>query len=497
MTVATLFPKEEGVGFSLTTQSHGECKVRVDLPSSISQADWEKIFSSRMFQDWLAVYATADRLRLVRVALENSQHCKSSGEEKLTSVAMLVEAADKEGEVFSGPVYLRPQRRAVLVLLRNTETRTDMCLFVKKPNLSVGLADTLELPEGEFEPETGRFVGPAAEEVERQLEATIYEKNLVNLTQVTFGGGGLALGGDLSFAALAHDGKANNASQEKGPHVAVGLSGGEHVELYLYRANVSPETMAGIEARVGRLRRRGKQTPEATTHKPGQSGVQLSLVQLGDAWGLVADAPAVSALFLVHELRYHRLMPKYRNPLAESSEEAKTIRPVQKAAATFKSVQDLEPTSKGLNLRVKVVSPKVVDRDRTFPSGRTSREGHMVVGDESAVITLKLVDQQMELPDVEGTPLLIRNGLISMEEGHMKLVVDRWGKIISDIPEAEKDSFNFTVNSTRDMSATEYELVVLKEDGEEGESGAAPGGGRGRGGRGRGRGRRGVGRGRR
>ncbi|KFG48520.1 nuclear factor NF7, partial [Toxoplasma gondii VAND] len=136
-------------------------------------------------------------------------------------------------------------------------------------------------------------------------------------------------------------------------------------------------------------------------------------------------------------------------------------------------------------------------RDRTFPSGRTSREGHMVVGDESAVITLKLVDQQMELPDVEGTPLLIRNGLISMEEGHMKLVVDRWGKIISDIPEAEKESFNFTVNSARDMSATEYELVVLKEDGEEGESGAAPGGGRGRGGRGRGRGRRGLGRGRR
>ncbi|CBZ56069.1 hypothetical protein NCLIV_064950 [Neospora caninum Liverpool] len=505
MAIATLFPKEEGAGFSLTTQSHGECKVRVDLPSSISHPDWEKIFNSRMFQDWLSVYATADRLRLVRVSLESTQHGKSAREDTLTSLTMHVDAADKDGDVYSGPVYLRPQRRAVLVLLRNTETRTDMCLFVRKPNLSVGLADTLELPEGDFEAETGKFVGPAAEELERQLDAPIYEKHLVNLTQVTFGGGGLALGGDLS-ASLASEGKAPknanaNEKDEKGVRIPVAMTGGDRVELYLYRANVSPETMAGIESRIGRVRRRGKNAANAgsevvpATKTAHSEGVKLSLVQLGDAWGLAADAPAVSALFLVHELRYHRLMPKYRNPLEGAEAEAKSPRPVQKAVATFKSIQDLEPTSKGLNLRVKVVSPKVVDRDRTFPSGRTSREGHMVVGDDGAVITLKLVDQQMELPDAEGTPLLIRNGLISMEEGHMKLVVDRWGKIISEIPEAEKDSFKFTVNGARDMSATEYELVVLK-DGDEGDNGAVSGG-RGRGGRGRGRGRRGMGRGRR
>lgn len=36
---------------------------------------------------------------------------------------------------------------------------------------------------------------------------------------------------------------------------------------------------------------------------------------------------------------------------------------------------------------------------------------------------------QLELPDVVNTPLLIRNAKIQMEEGHMRLAVDRWGKI--------------------------------------------------------------------
>ncbi|PFH38129.1 nuclear factor NF7 [Besnoitia besnoiti] len=507
MTLATLFPKGEGIGFSLTAQSYGECKVGVELSNSVSSAEWEKIFNSRMFQDWLSVYASSDHLRLMRLVIEQVQHAGKAADDKLLAFTMHVEAQDKDGEVFSGQVCLRPLRRAVLVLLRNTETRTDTCVFVRKPNLSVGLTETLELPEGEFDAETGKFVGPAAEELEKQLETPIFEKDLVNLTQVTFGGGGIALGRELHAPAFAPGvGAKKNAKAKDGNDkkegVVVPLSGGERVELYLHRANLSPEAMNAIEGKIGRMRRRGKVAasivfaPDAenvTKHdKLNDSAVKLSLVQLGDAWGLAADALAVSALFLVHELRYHRLMPKYRNPLADAAGAEGKAAPVVKAAATFKRVEDLGPTSKGLNVRVKVVKPKVVDRDHTFHSGRTSREGHMVVGDDSAIITLKLVDQQLDLPDAEGTPLLIRNGLISMENGHMKLVVDRWGKIISDIPETEKASFNFTVDSSRDMTATEYELVVLNEEGE-GDSMPPPGrGGRGRGGRGRGgRGRRG------
>lgn len=36
---------------------------------------------------------------------------------------------------------------------------------------------------------------------------------------------------------------------------------------------------------------------------------------------------------------------------------------------------------------------------------------------------------QLDLPDVVNTPLSIRNAKVKMEEGHMRLVVDRWGKI--------------------------------------------------------------------
>lgn len=47
----------------------------------------------------------------------------------------------------------------------------------------------------------------------------------------------------------------------------------------------------------------------------------------------------------------------------------------------------------------------------------------------SACLHLSLEGGQLELPDVVNTPLLIRNAKIKMEEGHMRLAVDKWGKI--------------------------------------------------------------------
>ncbi|PHJ22890.1 nuclear factor nf7 [Cystoisospora suis] len=586
MTLAVLLPKEEGVGFSLRKHSSssstgsggsspGDFKVAVDLSNEVSDGEWERVFRSRLFQDWLSSYARSDRMTLTRVSIHQIQysavHDKAKAKKnapttldgdqedthaenddanernlpKIVSVDLTLEAKDKENKVYTGTIILRPLRRAVLVLLRNIETGTDTCCFVRKPNLTLGLTDNLELPEGDFDTSTGRFVGACAEALEKELGHPVYEKDLVNLTQVAFGNGGLFIGRGCSTqeeeefglkmkkkqqqqgeeeeaGCTTHKGKTSKKSNP--PHGGSELNSSPHetkkmidteedgqaaichvestryderVELYLYRANLSVEKMSSIEARIGRIRRRvggGKpgaavvvsssssttnassdtssssatkseeqQAPGAKTMNDASCGegepIKLSLVQLGDAWSLTTNVPAVTAILLVHELRYHRLMPKYRHSLFDASsnkengngnspghtthnssgaggpegrssgDSSQGGEGLVKSVAQFKHINELEPTSKGLNLRVKVVSPIVIDKERTFPSGRVSREGHVVVGDSQALITLKLVDSQLDLPDAEGSCLLIRNGLITMEEGHMKLLVDRWGKI--------------------------------------------------------------------
>ncbi|KAL8448955.1 hypothetical protein Emag_003807 [Eimeria magna] len=82
-----------------------------------------------------------------------------------------------------------------------------------------------------------------------------------------------------------------------------------------------------------------------------------------------------------------------------------------------------------------------------------------------------------------------------MEEGHMRLIVDRWGKI-SDARNDDFKDFNFSVCTAKDMSEQEYELVELAESEADGVEGGNSSRGAenvppfaGRGGRGPGRGR--------
>ena len=73
----------------------------------------------------------------------------------------------------------------------------------------------------------------------------------------------------------------------------------------------------------------------------------------------------------------------------------------------------------------------------------------------------------------EGATLAFRNGRSTVFDKHMRLEIDRWGKIsVEDITIEE-------VNMENDLSATEYETRTVMVSG-----------GRRRGGRGRGRGRR-------
>jgi len=121
-------------------------------------------------------------------------------------------------------------------------------------------------------------------------------------------------------------------------------------------------------------------------------------------------------------------------------------RPLRKARIT--KVSKLNPDSKGVTCLVKIVSAaKTVD---------PKREGgpkffEFTCGDESGKVILSLTDAQQA--DVhEDKVVCVRNGSIKMVGSHMRLVVDKWGKLDLNTDE------NIDKVGDDNRSATEYEL---------------------------------------
>eukprot|EP00922_Rhytidocystis_sp_ex-Travisia-forbesii_P000300 GHVS01000459.1.p1 GENE.GHVS01000459.1~~GHVS01000459.1.p1 ORF type:complete len:149 (-),score=35.18 GHVS01000459.1:335-781(-) len=135
---------------------------------------------------------------------------------------------------------------------------------------------------------------------------------------------------------------------------------------------------------------------------------------------------------------------------------AKTPSPLRKAV--FTKVSQLDPNSLGVNLVVKVVSvtAKAAERKGKVPTPG-DRTGEAVVGDASGAVTMSLRKEQLELC-AEGRTVVIRNGVVKMAKQHMRLEVNKWGKM-----EPAQEEADFTVNIKNDMSGVEYELVSVTD----------------------------------
>lgn len=113
------------------------------------------------------------------------------------------------------------------------------------------------------------------------------------------------------------------------------------------------------------------------------------------------------------------------------------------------NVGDLTPSHNRVNLKVKVVR---IGETKEIPSryGPSKKVTEAVVGDKTGVITMSLWEDQID--DVkEGDVISVKNGYISLVQGHMRLNVGKYGSkevIEEDIGE---------VNEDLDMSEREYE----------------------------------------
>lgn len=111
--------------------------------------------------------------------------------------------------------------------------------------------------------------------------------------------------------------------------------------------------------------------------------------------------------------------------------------------AKFTNVAKIIPAAEGLNLKVKVVSVK--------PSDAASSD--VVVGDASGVVTVRLRGEEQVKLGTEGKSLILRNAHVKMVNGFINMQVNQWGKI-----EVNEESLDFEPKSSKDVSATEYEL---------------------------------------
>jgi replication factor A1 len=111
-------------------------------------------------------------------------------------------------------------------------------------------------------------------------------------------------------------------------------------------------------------------------------------------------------------------------------------------------IKDLTPSSKQVNILAKVVNvgePKEV----MGRYGESKKVAEAVVGDDSAVVTLSLWNEQIG-KIAKDEIILVDNGYVSLVRGHMRLNVGRYGNL------NKSDQAIASVNTSVDMSAQEF-----------------------------------------
>lgn len=150
-------------------------------------------------------------------------------------------------------------------------------------------------------------------------------------------------------------------------------------------------------------------------------------------------------------------------------------------------VEGLSPSSRGVDVRVKIVSKGAPRETVSRTDGTTHRVADILVGDETGCIYLTAWDENIERIN-EGETIEVKNGYVSLFRGSMRLNIGRRGSF--EISE-EKITEPNTENNLSDRQFEEERRFGRPFRGRGGYGrGGGRGYGRGEGGRGYGRLRR-------
>lgn len=113
----------------------------------------------------------------------------------------------------------------------------------------------------------------------------------------------------------------------------------------------------------------------------------------------------------------------------------------------FNKIKDIQPGKSGYNLYLKVVSKAVLIDIKRLDSTRVAI-ADFVIGDETGIIKMRLRNDEYIDMINEGMTIIIRNCKIPVVNGHMRMIVDAFGKI-----EVSKDHLISQVNKEKDLSS--------------------------------------------
>jgi len=136
-------------------------------------------------------------------------------------------------------------------------------------------------------------------------------------------------------------------------------------------------------------------------------------------------------------------------PMQKQIEEAlNPPKPLKKA--TFGKVSDTKPDSRGLNLKMKVLE------DAKEVESKGGKFFEVLCGDATGTVLLSLRENQKDGIGPDAV-VVVRNASIKMVQGHIRVAVDKWGKVekIDEHLEQEVEK-----DPNKNISSTEYELVA-------------------------------------
>ena len=104
---------------------------------------------------------------------------------------------------------------------------------------------------------------------------------------------------------------------------------------------------------------------------------------------------------------------------------------------------------------LQVHSVKVTQERRRY-DGTLIRQADCVVGDQYGCVVLVAKNEQLDVIK-EGGVITVRNAHANVVGEHLRLEVDRWGKIEPSTEKIDK------VNTSNNLSEVEYELVSVRK----------------------------------
>jgi len=134
--------------------------------------------------------------------------------------------------------------------------------------------------------------------------------------------------------------------------------------------------------------------------------------------------------------------------LGPKKREPREAKPQEPRKPRFHIVGKIRPDSAGLNLKVKVVS------EATVVETKAGKIWEVRCGDKTGTAVVSLREMHKDLAKKDGT-IVLRNAKATMVASHIRIGVDKWGKIEA----GEAFEGEVEMDEKKNVSSTEYELV--------------------------------------